>query len=119
MFKGDYNFWLAYHYGKIHRKLTEKEYSEIRASEFAMHLLIPTGALLMECGGAENLANMNIFHNYPKIRELANKFKVPEDVMVIKISCILAEMEKEKNKKENNRKRVLKRDKNIIYAKFN
>ena len=55
MFKKDYVFWLMYHKGLINRELTDKEYSEIRASDFAMHLLIPTKTLLKRCKGYENL----------------------------------------------------------------
>lgn len=119
MHKGDYSFWIAYHYGKINRKLTEKEYNEIRASDFAMHLLIPTELLLRECGGAENLTQIDIYHDFLIIRKLANQFKVPEGVMAVKISWVLAKIEKEKMKKVNNRKRILKKDNNIIYTKFN
>lgn len=117
MKKDDYNFWLAYHTGKINRKLTEKEYSEIRACEFAMHLLIPTDRLLEMCGGLDNLKNMNIYHNYPVIKELAKAFDVSEDVMILKIDDLINSEKIEKKNKEY-KKRIMKKEDNIIYVKF-
>lgn len=120
MFKGDYDFWLDYHSGKINRNLTKEEYSEIRASDFAMHLLIPTEALLKECGGYTKLENIFESENYAEMRKLADKFHVPVKAMIIKISYVLegVEIAKEKNHKGKIRKRVLKKDNNVIYVKF-
>lgn len=125
MFKSDYDFWLDYHRGTINRELTKKEYSEIRASEFAMHLLIPTKTLLKVCGGYSNMKN--IFYesnsvNSPKIRKLANAFCVPKEVMAIKIACVLKQYEtaqEHKKMRAIDKRRILKKENNIIYAKFN
>lgn len=122
MFRGDCDFWLAYHRGEIQRDLTEKEFREIRASEFAMHLLIPTKELLKECGGYNNIKNIIILSDVSRIRELANRFKVPVEVMSIKISYILKEYEKKQERKKLGkqfRRRVLKKENNVIYTKFN
>ena len=115
MFKSDYNFWLAWHYGQIDRKLTEKEESEIRASEFAMHFLIPTNALLEKCGGYDNLKNQNIYHNYPLIRKLANEFHVSEDIMLFKLDYI---MKMGKAVEDKTKSKIYKKEGNIIFIKF-
>lgn len=58
MMKSEYEFWKDYRNGKINRELTSDEHKEIRASDFAMHLLIPTDALLQEVGGFDNLVKI-------------------------------------------------------------
>lgn len=90
MKKSVYNLWLEYH--NHHRdinELTKEKYSEIRVCEFATHLLFPTKAVLEICGGLDNLKNMNIHHNYPVIQKLAQKFCVPEDVMLFKLNYLI------------------------------
>ena len=117
MKKSNYNLWLAYHYGNINRKLTKKEYCEIRACEFAMHLLIPTEAVLEICGGLDSLKNMNIYHNYPVIKKLAQKFCVPEDVMLFKLDYLIKEKNLEESK-NNVKTRILKKEGKIIFVDF-
>lgn len=124
MFKADYKFdfdyLLDYYSGKVNKDTNTKEYMEIRAFAFAMHLLIPTQALLMECGGYDNLRDIYDSEDYSKIKQLANKFEVPEKVMVVKICSIVNdEIKKEKSKKEQKQRRVLKKENGIIYPKFN
>lgn len=90
----DYQLWLSYHYGLLKRELTEEEYKEIRASEFAMHFLIPTKQLLKLCGGYKNLPNID----YARISELARLFEVSWEVMQIKIDSLMDLSEEEVNK---------------------
>lgn len=118
MHKRDFNFWIRYHEGKIKRKLTKEEYSEIRASDFAMYLLIPEKALLNVCGGKENFAKIDTYYNYSLIKELANYFEVPAEVMLIRVSSMLKKIELENLKKERNRTRVLQKKNNVFYVKF-
>ena len=101
-----YSLWIDYHSGNINRALTEREYSEIRACDFSMHLLIPTKALLKMCGGLNKLKQMDIYHNNDVIRKMALAFRVPEEVMFFKMDYII--------KQENNNKfikRILKKKK--------
>lgn len=114
MRKKDYKLWVAYHHGKINRELTEKEYSEIRAFEFAMHLLIPTDKLLEVCGGFDNL---KYYRNYLMINRLANYFCVPKDVMLFKFDYLIEKGKVEKNKVDV-KKRIKKREKNIVFVNF-
>lgn len=94
MKESDYQLWLYYHYGLLKRELTEEEYKEIRASEFAMHFLIPTKQLLKLCGGYKNLPNID----FVRISELAKLFKVSWEVMQIKIHTLMELSEEEVNK---------------------
>lgn len=116
MWEKDYKLWKDYHYGRIKRKLSQKEYSEIRANEFAMNLLIPTKLLLVVCGGYHNLESINLNSNDPVVRKLAESFKVPVDVMIVKIHSLITEKER---KKSIAKKKILKRQDNIITVKFN
>lgn len=117
MYKSDYQFWLAYHSGKINRRLTKKEYSEIRASDFAMHLLIPTDKLLEKCGGLDILKGIDINYNYRIIKNLARVFYVPEEVMAIKINYI--KNKKNTDNKITSKEKILKKEGNIIFVNFN
>lgn len=87
MFEKDYMFWIDYHAGKINRELTEREKSEIIASEFAMNLLLPDEALLQLCGGYENLESVNA--SYAQIKSIAKQLSVPETVVYIKTSDLI------------------------------
>lgn len=84
-----YQLWLNYHYGLIQRELTKEEYSEIRACEFAMHFLIPDEYLLKECGGYNKLSNITLSCEDKFVKNLAERFKVPIDVMLIKIADLI------------------------------
>lgn len=105
-----YKLWLDYHYGLIQRELTDKEYSDIRASEFAMHFLIPDEQLLKECGGYKQLLNINLSCEDKSIQQLAKKFEVPMDVMLIKIW----NLKERKSEFEKNDKNIIKRIKNKL-----
>ncbi len=84
MEKSNYQFWLDYHSGLIKRKLSEDEYKEIVANEFAMHFLIPTKQLLKLCGGYKGLYSID----GAREKELASLFEVPLEVMKIKINYL-------------------------------
>ncbi len=89
MNRNSFQLWVDYSLGKIQRKLTKKEQSEIDASTFAMHLLIPTNSLLRLCNG---LQNMEALSNCDFVIEaLAEKFWVPKEVMFIKMKGLLQE----------------------------
>ncbi len=101
MYKKDYNLWVRYHKGQINRELTEEEYKDIKASDFAMHFLVPTKALIQECGGLSAIENADFFNDYYKVFYLANIFCVPIEVIQIKLEYILKEIEKAKERKQN------------------
>ena len=111
MKQSDYKLWLDYRYGEIDRALTEKEYQEILASDFAMHLLVPTKALLEKCGGIENLKNMKIWENFTLITKWAKEFCVSVDVVIIKIICLQKREEfmslVEEKRKNKQKERIL------------
>ena len=90
MYKKDYNLWVRYHKGQINRELTEEEYKDIKASDFAMHFLVPTKALIQECGGLSAIENADFFNDYYKVFYLADIFCVP-----------IKEIEKAKERKQN------------------
>ncbi len=110
MMRSDYQLWLEYHCGSIQRKLTERELKEIRAFDFALHLLVPQNVLLDKLGGYENLKNMHIYHNYPLIKKLAKEFNVNEELILVQLDNIF--------KKNDTKQKVLKKEDNIVYVKF-
>lgn len=117
MKNSDYHLWIGYHYGQIKRKLTKKEYEEIRTCEFAMHLLVPTDKVLEICGGLNNLKKMDIYRNYAIVKKLAKQFCVTEDVMLFKLSYLIHKDENEE-KEGNVKKRIKKRDGKIVFINF-
>lgn len=118
MQKRDYNLWIDYHHGEINRKLSEDEYSEIAACDFAMRLLIPTDTLLKMCGGWNNLENMDIIHSPKMIKRLSDIFLVPEEVMLLKLDYLMKQKKKDENR-ISVKKRILKREGNVIFTDFN
>ena len=66
-----------------------KELEEIRASEFAMHLLCPTMFVLEEFLAAnldfENFDNLTNYERYDFYEMLRKRFVVPMDIITIKI----------------------------------
>lgn len=110
MYRSDYDFFLKYLSGKINRKLTEKEYEEVRASMFAMYLLIPEETIINVCGGIEEVNKIN-YYDSSKIQHLANIFQVPYSLMAVRLELL----KKEKNKLKP---RILKKEGNIIYLGF-
>ncbi len=100
MMKGSYQLWLDYH--KCPKKhYTDTEIKELQASEFAMHLLVPTDILTRLYG--EKLEKFNELNTYQKsiaVKELAKLFCVDEEVVYIKID-VLNKMIKEKKTNDN------------------
>ena len=87
-----YKLWVDYHYG-IKKDFTADEKKEIFACEFAMHLLVPTKVInkqIKNMGGIEAIKN-----NPNKIKELANFYDVPNEVIWFKLNY----MEQQKSKK--------------------
>lgn len=83
MTKIDIDLWVNYH---LNRKkyYTEKEMSEIEASEFAMHLLIPTKKLLQMVDLNEYYKD-SVTGKMITIQKLASIFKVPTIAVSIKL----------------------------------
>lgn len=117
MHKRDYQLWIDYHSGDIHRELTRNEYSEIAACDFAMHLLIPTDSLLEICGGWENLEKMNFYHDHTIVERLSDIFLVPEEVVFFKLDYLIKMKRKEKQD-HSPQKRILKKEGNIVFVQF-
>lgn len=119
----DYKVWEEYHYNKTNRKLTEEEFAELRANEFAMHLLVPTDSLLKDCGGYEKMKEIYLGDFSFKMRfveKLAKMYIVSAEIILFKMEHIIfnqnyANVQKI-NKTEKNK--VLKRTKNIVYVDF-
>ena len=94
MTKDDYQLWENYHLGLIKRELSEEEQKEIDASEFAMHLLVPTEAISQI---AEYFGGLEIvLHSSTLVQMLANKFVVPTNIIIFKIDYLIKEKMKEK-----------------------
>lgn len=125
MWKSNYQLWLDYHAGKLNgKKLSDKELSEIRASEFAMHLLCPTEAILEAVGGYSRLHKImkDFFRRDFMIVQLADRFQVQPEVMIIKVRDILSKGDPDKHSDNNKQdkktnKKILKKEGNIIYLK--
>ena len=106
--------WYDYHMGRIQRELTEEEKKEIRACDFAMHLLISTNyfvefmkeyLLSQNDDFYEFIHYLNHGHSFDveeSIAILAEEFRVDKMVMRIKLlyleHSIEANLEKKKEK---------------------
>lgn len=123
MFKSDYKLWLDYHNKKIDHELTEKEKSEIRASEFAMNLLVPADHLVQLCEGYENLLKIwstDIYFRPMFIDKIAKMLLVPYEVVFFKMQDIVNNYKSgyfEKTPTKVNDK-ILKKEKNITFVNF-
>ena len=88
----DLKLWTSYRLGKVNRDLTEKEIIEIENSELASLILVPKKSF-------ENLYLQLKKESWRKeqiIRILTNSFKVPEEIILIRIY----EYEKDRLKSE-------------------
>ena len=90
MKKIDIDLWVEYHNNKK-RIYTKKEMSEIRACEFAMHLLVPTKNLLTMVD-IEEFKNDSITGQMLTIQKLAETFNVPYVVVSIKLEELVNKM---------------------------
>lgn len=91
MTKGSYKLWCDYHLGRINRELTSEEVDEIEASEFAMHLLVPTSAV--ETISKNNGGLANLIKDVDTIESYAKLFNVEKEVFYFKIKYLLNEYE--------------------------
>ena len=96
MYKKDFELWLDYHKNPGNREYTEEEMKEIRASDFAMDLLVPTDSFLEYCGGIEKLKRSDIITLNITINKAAEYFKVPTEVIAVKVK----ELQKEEQEKK-------------------
>lgn len=83
MKKIDVDLWVNYHQNRK-KYYTEKELSEIRACEFAMHLLIPTKSLLQMVDLKEYYKD-SVTGKMLTIQKLADTFNVPTIAVSIKL----------------------------------
>lgn len=111
MWKKDLDLWKKYHLGLINRELTNSEIKEIKASDFAMHLLVPTNAISQFCD--ENGGVEQVILSDDMIKALANHFKVDEYVIYFKLQYLY----KQKSR-ENHIKLKIKKDGNILHITF-
>lgn len=83
MKKIDVDLWVEYHRNRK-SYYSEKEKSEIRACEFAMHLLIPTKNLL-QMVDLEDFYKDSLTGKMLTIQKIAEVFDVPEVAVSIKL----------------------------------
>ena len=110
MRKIDVNLWINYH-KYPHRHYSAAQMREIRASEFAMHLLVPTGAFNNRIN-IEEVKRLSFMEKYQLILRESEFFGVPSEVISIKIDELIKESEKEEviePPKENKIKGLIKR----------
>lgn len=110
MRKIDVNLWINYH-KYPHRHYSEAQMREIRASEFAMHLLVPTSAFNNRIN-IEEVKRLSFMEKYQLILRESEFFGVPPEVISIKIDELIKESEKEEviePPKENKIKGLIKR----------
>lgn len=116
MWKKNKQLWKAYHSGVIDRELTEEEKNEIRACDFAMHLLINSASLYSEIkfNGLENMTKLynlkktDEFLYYHIVLGLARQFQTEVDVMEMKIQYLAEKEQRKESKKEKVKKKFLK-----------
>lgn len=90
MKNSDFELWLDYHKTNGINQYTIEQIKEIRACEFAMHLLIPTDALLKMFGGNfDFFYTLNLQEKNSLVKELAKRFKVEESIMCVKIDELI------------------------------
>ena len=93
MRKIDVNLWINYHtHPKSH--YSEEELREIRASEFAMHLLVPTKAFLKRVD-LDKVREYTFLEKYQLVTDEATYFGVPPEVISVKLEELLEQDKKE------------------------
>lgn len=112
-----YKLLLSYKKGLInYDSLTEKEKKDLRADIFALNLLVPKYLLKKECekdfGNIEQAQYFNPYIDY-----LASKFQVDSVLIRCQLDSIVYEDQK-LIRDLNNAKKVLKKEKNVIYVDF-
>lgn len=131
MTRKTYEMWLNYHKGLINLKdLSIEDKKEIRASEFAMDLLVPTPVITDLC--IKHVGSLkNAQYNQSFIRILSDYFEVEKEVIMCKIDSLVNLKKDRYDKIEINhkkdpffkskvltKKRIIKKEDNIIHVKF-
>ena len=102
MTEDSYDFWVKWKLGLINRELTKKETADIKASEFAMHLLFPTPL-------AEALINkygQTIFCNKIFMEMIAENLDIPYEVAVFKLQDTFKQKELKHEEKAKKKKHI-------------
>lgn len=101
----DFQFWIDYYQGKMPLPLTKEQYIKIKTGDFVMNSLVSDQALIHCCGGIELLTKLVLAEDgcsFPQIDWLSHVFRVPREVMEIRITQValkLSSKEKEKQKR--------------------
>lgn len=95
MYKEDFELWIDYHKTDGNKEYTKKQLEEIRACEFAMNLLVPIDSFLEYCGGIEKIRKADIITINIIINKAAEYFKVPTEVISVRVK----ELQKEEKGK--------------------
>ena len=118
MKKNPYKLLVNYTKGLIDvNELTDKEKKDLTADLFALNLLVPKEMLISECKKFF-VDNDDVQYNNPYIDYLASKFQVDSILIRCQIDSILYGDIREKQK-EKNKKKVLRREDNVLYVDFN
>ena len=112
MTKEDYSLWVNYHLGNVKlSELNKREIKEIQASEFAMHLLVPTKSILKMIGGEGYL--LSAASDEEVLEKLSEHFRVDRHVVLFKLQTLIR-----KNKiKEVSKRKVKSVNGNLIKIK--
>lgn len=118
MKKNPYKLLVNYTKGLIDvNELTDKEKKDLTADIFALNLLVPKEMLISEC--KKFFVDIDdAQYNNPYIDYLASKFQVDSILIRCQIDSILYGDIREKQK-EKNKKKVLRRENNVLYVDFN
>mgnify|MGYP007069971878 CR=1 FL=1 len=118
MKKNPYKLLVSYTKGLIDvNELTDKEKQDLNADIFALNLLVPKDRLIKECTNFyEDIDDVQ--YNDPYVDYLACKFQVEPILIRCQIESILYGDMREKQKEEN-KKKILKRENNVLYVDFN
>ncbi len=92
MTRNSFKIWFEYELG-IRKELTKEEKQEVKACEFAMHLLVPTESInryIELMGGIDEVKN-DIF----KIDYLADLYKIPTIIIKLKLNYLKNQLKKD------------------------
>lgn len=82
-----YKLWCDWHLGRVTRELSKGEAEEIMASDFAMHLLVPTSAvkkMAQKYGGLQELVS-----SMDKVEMFSDIFGVAPEVFYFKVKSMI------------------------------
>lgn len=109
-------FWYEYKTGIIKRNLTKEEEQEIRANDFAMHLLLPTESFKRVL----KKLKLDGYNNEQIVIKLSENFRVPPIVVLVKLNEFENKPKIIQNKIinfEEAKKRIKRKNQNIINNK--